>query len=163
MRWREFAEDCPELATLAAERFRRDELVLVGTLRPDGSPRVSAIEPDVAAGELFLGMMPDSVKADDLLRDPRVTVHSWPPGKDNQDGDIKLYGRAVEVTDPAVKRDYEDAIFARTAWRPKEPYHCFVVDVDSAGMVRFDSTGREEVWHWRPGRPLRKREIMREY
>ena len=159
MHWQEFATQCPELAGLAAARFVRDQVLLLGTLRPDGSPRISAVECDLAAGKLLIGMIHRSVKARDLLRDPRATVHSWPPGKDNPDGDVKLYGRAVEVTDPEVKRAYEDAIFKRIAWRPHEPYHCFAVDVESAGFLRFGGTDpeREEIWSWRAGGALTKR------
>lgn len=161
MRWREFAAECPELARLAAERFAADQLVLLGTLRPDGSPRISGVEPDIAAGDLMIGMIPHSVKALDLLRDPRMTVHSWPPDNKGERGDIKLYGRAVDITDPAGKRAYEEVIFARTAFRPTEPYHCFALDLTSAGMVRFSEGGRE-VWSWRPGGPMRRRSIPRD-
>jgi hypothetical protein len=158
MRWQEFTRECPELAELAAARFARDQLVLLGTLRPDGSPRISAVECDFVAGELMTGMIYRSVKARDLLRDPRATIHSWPPGKDNPDGDIKLYGRAVEVTAPAVKRAYEEALFARIQWRPKEPYNCFAVDVESAGFVRF-TEAEEEVWAWRESASLTRRTL----
>ena len=159
MHWQEFTRECPELAELAVARFARDQLVLLGTLRPDGSPRISAVECDFAAGELLTGMIHRSVKALDLRRDGRATVHSWPPSKDNHDGDIKLYGRAVEVTDPEVKRAYEDAIFKRIAWRPQEPYHCFAIDVESAGFLRFggEDGEQEEVWSWRAGGELTKR------
>jgi hypothetical protein len=39
--WHEFEVACPELAGLAHERLSGDELVLVGTLRSDGSPRIT--------------------------------------------------------------------------------------------------------------------------
>src|SRR2546429_4148987 len=110
MRWGGFCAECPELAELTSARFAADQLVLLGTLRADGSARISAVEPDIAAGELLVGMIPRSVKALDLLRDPRATLHSWPPDKEGRQGDIKLYGRAVAMTDPAGKRVYEDAI-----------------------------------------------------
>jgi hypothetical protein len=158
VRWREFAVDCPELAELVTQRFAADQLVLLGTLRPDGSPRISAVEPDIAAGELMIGMIPESVKARDLLRDPRFTLHSWPPDNKGERGDIKLYGRAVDAPDRSA---YEEAIFARTGWRPTGPYHCFAFDLTSAGLVRFSEAGRE-VWSWRPGRPMRRRLIPRE-
>ena len=44
----EFAEACPEIADRAAERFRRQELCMLGTLRADGSPRISPCELDFA-------------------------------------------------------------------------------------------------------------------
>lgn len=161
MRWNAFAAACPELAGLAAARFGADQLVLLGTLRPDGAPRISAVEPDIAAGDLMIGMIPGSVKARDLLRDPRATVHSWPPDNKGERGDIKLYGAMVDVTEPARKRAYEEVIFARTGWRPTEPYHCFALDLTSAGLVRFSAAGRD-VWSWRPESVLRKRLIPRE-
>src|SRR5256885_5617813 len=161
MRWYEFSTQCPELAELATARFAADQLALLGTLRADGSPRISAVEPDLAAGDLMIGMIFRSAKALDLLRDDRATVHSWPPDNQGRKGDIKLYARAVAVTDPAGKAAYEEAIFARSGWRPSEPYHCFAFDLRSAGPVRFDDAGRE-VWSWRPGQPLRRRLIPRD-
>jgi hypothetical protein len=55
MRWDEFADRCPEIAGLARQRFVKDELVLLGTNRRDGSPRISPNEIDFAAGRLLLG------------------------------------------------------------------------------------------------------------
>ena len=57
MRWKEFQTACPEIAELARERFTRDQLVMLGTLRADGSPRITPCEVDVADGELVMGMM----------------------------------------------------------------------------------------------------------
>jgi hypothetical protein len=37
-----------------------------------------------------------SKKAVDLLRDPRVVVHSVRSDKDGTDGDVKIYGRAID-------------------------------------------------------------------
>jgi hypothetical protein len=39
MRWEDFAAACPEIAGRAEERFRRQELCMLGTLRADGSSR----------------------------------------------------------------------------------------------------------------------------
>jgi len=39
-------------------------------------------------------MMWRSKKALDLLRDPRIVVHSVTSNKDGTDGDVKIYGRA---------------------------------------------------------------------
>src|SRR5919198_4629825 len=123
MRWEEFAAAAPELAELGRERLVRTNLCLVGTLRRDGSPRISPVEPYIVDGELLLGMMWQSRKALDLLRDPRVVVHSVVSDRDGTEGDFKLYGQAVDVQDPARREAYADATEARIDWRPEEPYH----------------------------------------
>jgi hypothetical protein len=57
MIWREFQGAVPELARLALERFQRTGVALVGTIRRDGTPRISPIEPVVAYDQLLLGML----------------------------------------------------------------------------------------------------------
>jgi len=155
MRWDEFSAACPELARLGEERLRARELCLVGTLRRNGWPRISPVEPDFAAGELMLGMMWRSPKALDLLRDPRLVVHSVVSSRMGTDGDFKLYGRAVDVREPERRAAYRAAIKARIDWEPAEPnYHLFAVDIDSAGFIVF---GEERYGlAWDPGRGLRR-------
>jgi hypothetical protein len=156
MRWIEFEQACPKLASIVRERFERDEIFLVGTLRPDGSPRISGLECDFVDGDLCTSMIWQSVKALDLLRDARVTIHSLVPDKAHEpehQGDIKLYGRAVLVTEPAKRASYEAAIQARINWQPVEPYHCFAFDIERAGHVRF-ADGDRQVVTWRAGGDL---------
>jgi Pyridoxamine 5'-phosphate oxidase len=148
MNWTEFMTVAPELAELAEERFARDQLVMLGTLRVDGSPRISPCEVDFAADELLLGMMWQSRKAKDLLRDPRIVVHSVTCNREGTDGDVKLYGRAREVLDPETRQTFRDAIKARIDWSPDEPdYHLFALDVEWAGYVRFAGESME-TWRW---------------
>ena len=138
MRWDEFAAAAPELAQLGEERFREKELCLVGTLRKNGWPRISPVEPDFVDGELMLGMMLRSPKARDLLRDPRITLHSAVSSRMGTEGDFKLYGRAVDVEDPERRAAYRAVIKARIDWEPTEPnYHLFAVDIEGAGFVTF--------------------------
>jgi hypothetical protein len=140
MRWDEFERRCPELAGLAGDRFAKDQLVMLGTLRRDGSPRISPCEVDLAAGQLLLGMMWRSPKALDLLRDARIVVHTVTCNGEGTDGDMKLYGRAIAVEDPDVRSAHRDAIRARIDWEPYEgSYHLFALDVRSAGYLRFES------------------------
>ena len=155
MRWHQFEKECPELAAMARDRLSTDQLVLLGTIRADGAPRVSPCEVDFAAGELMLGMMWRSRKALDLRRDPRIAVHSLPADKDNAGGDVKLDGRAVEVHDPAVRERYCAAIQARIDWHPTGDYHLFVLDVEHAATVRFRAEdGMMTVRRWYPGGPV---------
>jgi hypothetical protein len=97
MRWSEFSAAAPELAALGLDLFDATGLCLLGTLRRDGSPRISPCEPFVVDGELMLGMMWRSKKALDLLRDPRLVVHSPQCDRNGATGDFKLYGRVNEV------------------------------------------------------------------
>ena len=160
MRWDGFEAACPEIAVMARERFLADDLVLVGTLRRDGAPRISPNEPDFAAGRLFVSMMWRSKKALDLLRDPRIVVHSVTCDRMGSDGDIKLYGRAVEEHDPEVREAFREAIRARIDWAPDEPsYHCFSVEVESAGYTRFSETEGNRALAWEPERGLRELEL----
>ena len=155
MRWVEFERACPEIGELARARFERDRLVMLGTIRRDGSPRVSPCECDFGAGRLFVSMMWRSRKALDLLRDPRIVVHSVTTNKDGTDGDVKIYGRSVDEQDPDVRAAFREAIRRRIDWEPDEPaYHCFSVDVRSAGYTRFG--GRAEVVAWDEERGLRR-------
>ena len=148
MRWQEFETVCPELAVPARERFARDQLVLLGTVMSDGAARISPCEVDFADGDVLFGMMWQSYKALDLRRDPRLTVHSVPPDKDNKDGDIKLYGTAVDITELAERRAFEDAIEARIQWHPPGDYHLYALDVTRAATVRFGSEGMVvSRWH----------------
>ena len=154
MTWDQFTQICPEIAGLARARFVRDQLVLVGTIRKDGSPRISPCEVDLAAGHLFLGMMWKSKKALDLRRDPRVAVHSVTCDRDGTDGDVKLYGRAVEISDAHLRQVYRDAIKARIDWAPEEPeYHLFSIDIESAAFVKF--AGGHQTFVWDAERGLR--------
>lgn len=161
MKWREFAQECPEFASTVRERFEREQIFLLGTLSSDGTPRISGVECDFVDDDLMTGMIWKSAKAIDLLRDERVTIHSLVPDKEHESqnqGDLKLYGRAVPIDDPELKRRYEEVIEARINWRPDEPYHCFAFDLARAGMVRFVDDGRQ-VWTWQAGGEFVKRVI----
>jgi len=156
MRWDEFTDACPELAGLGEERLRGRELCLVGTLRRNGWPRISPVEPEFVDGELMLGMMWRSPKALDLLRDPRLVVHSVVSDRLGSEGDFKLYGRAVPVEESERRARYRATIKARIGWEPEEPnYHVFAVDVGSAGFVTF-AEGNRFGLAWDPGGGLRR-------
>ena len=152
MKWEGFAAAAPELARLGQDLFDRTGLCILGTIRRDGSPRISPCEPFVVDGELTLGMMWRSRKALDLLRDPRLVVHNAQCDRAGADGDFKLYGRVWDVADPLSRERYADVLDARIDWRPREPYHLFAVDIESAGYIRFGKDPR--ALRWTAGRGL---------
>ena len=126
--WRDVESESPELAAKVRTRFEAHGLGFMATLRKDGSPRLSGIEPLFGEGELWLGMMPDSLKAADLLRDPRVALHSAGIDKNVADGDAKIAGLAIPVEDEETYAVYSRA--AGTGYRPDfGTFHLFRVDV----------------------------------
>ncbi len=157
MNWAEFKEAAPELAELGEERFERTGVVLVGTVRRDGTPRISPVEFLFLDGDLFLGMMWQSRKALDLLRDPRCLVHSAVIDKNDPAGEFKIRGRAVNIDDPAVIERYCQALQEATNWRPEGPFHLFAVDIDHAVHIKYLENGDQSVVEWRPGVPSRER------
>ena len=76
--WADFETAAPGLATQGRELIERFRFVLVGTIRSDGTPRISAVEAHLVGGRLMLVMIPDTLKARDLLRDPRALVWQNP-------------------------------------------------------------------------------------
>ncbi len=51
------------------------------------------------SGQLYLSMW-RSQKALDLLRDPRCCVHNAVSDRMATDGEFKVYGRALDITNP---------------------------------------------------------------
>jgi predicted pyridoxine 5'-phosphate oxidase superfamily flavin-nucleotide-binding protein len=67
-------------------RLNAARLALLGTLRHDGSPRISPVEPVIVGGQLLIGAMAWSAKAGDLRRDPRYVLRSAVTGPDSSAG-----------------------------------------------------------------------------
>jgi hypothetical protein len=153
MTWDRFHTEAEPLAALARDRFEGAGLILLGTLRRNGFPRISPVEPLIFDGQLYLGMMWQSRKALDLRRDPRCVVHSVVTSKDGTEGDVKVYGRAIERADPEERSRYGAALFDRIGWRPPGDFHLFSVDIEEVGYFRVEGTGHR-VGHWCPGQTL---------
>src|SRR5437588_4427294 len=106
MRWADLERDAPLLAARARERLVEPGVLLVATIRRDGTPRLSPVEPLLLDGDLWLSMMWQSRKAADLLRDDRILVHSIITNRDGGSGEVKVRGRAIAVEDLDVRARY---------------------------------------------------------
>jgi len=155
--WAEFAEAAPKLAQLFRERLDKTGVALVGTIRKDGTPRISPLEANIFEDHLLLGMMWQSKKALDLLRDPRCLVHSVVSNKDGREGEAKLRGRAVDVADQALRERSAQHSLETTGWRPEEPYHLFWLDIEEAAFIEYQPNGDQLLIEWRAGSPARER------
>lgn len=135
--WTDVTAVAPDLADDVRARFEAHGLGLLATLRADGSPRISGVEPWFAHDQLWLGMMPDSLKARDLQRDPRLELHSATVDKQVTDGDARIGGRAVEVLDPDRQRLAMGAFEEVSGYPPPPgPFHLFEVDVRALVLTR---------------------------
>ena len=148
MNWNEFAKAAPDLAKAGEERFERWGLILLGSLRKDGTPRISPVEPLIVDGELMLGMMWQSKKALDLLRDPRCLVHSIITDRKGNEGEFKLRGRARDISDLEIRKAYGKALFEKIGWRPQEPeLHLFAIDIEHTALIAFEGA-KKSVQTW---------------
>ena len=133
MKWQEFARQDPAMAALGQERLDRNGLIMLATLRKNGWPRISPVEPLFFNGQLYLGMMWQSQKALDLLRDPRCSVHNAVSDRHGSEGEFKVYGRATAVTNAAELKGYSDAMAQKIGIEfDGQEFHCFAIDIDSA-------------------------------
>jgi hypothetical protein len=132
--WGEAAAAAPELAAKVRARFEAHGLALLATLRKDGSPRIAGIETLFGEGEVWLGMMPKSLKAKDLLRDPRLALHSATTDKMVSKGDAKLSGLARHVEDEDTFERYRTASGGAEG-QSLGGFHLFNVDVKEMSFL----------------------------
>ncbi|MEU8527305.1 pyridoxamine 5'-phosphate oxidase family protein [Streptomyces sp. NPDC048629] len=147
--WADFQQAEPDLAATVRERFGKYTHHVLATLRKDGSPRLTGLEAKFPLDELVLTMMPDSRKAQDLLRDPRFSLLANPGGgAEMGGGDVRVSGRAIEATDQETLDRFAKAIGAPL------PFHLFRLDLTE--VVRTTVENDELVVRtWHPGRPVR--------
>ena len=159
MDWVELTRRQPGLAELGQQRLLGPGVVLVATIRGDGTPRLSPVEPFVLDGILWLSMLWHSRKAADLLRDPRILVHSIITSRDGGEGEFKIRGTARAEGSAAVQARYAAAVGASLGWSP-EPgrFHLFAVSIGDVTFIRYDdATGDQFVARWPPAREFVRR------
>jgi Pyridoxamine 5'-phosphate oxidase len=157
--WKDFAQAEPDFAGRVKARFDSHKHKMMATLRKDGSPRLSGIETTFADGQLWLGMMPESRKALDLRRDPRLALHSASVDPKMADGDAKLAGRAIEHIADDVKTSFAKTLGEAGQQMPEGPFHLFSVDIQEAVVIRLGEPADHLVIEtWREGQGLKRTE-----
>jgi Pyridoxamine 5'-phosphate oxidase len=149
MRWNDLMADAPRFSELVRQRLFNPGVVLVVTVRRDGTPRLSPVEPLIFECDLWLSMMWQSRKVSDLRRDDRILVHSIVTTREGaEEGEVKMRGHAIPVDDPEVRARYCDAV-AVLGWRPEEPwFHLFRIDIDDVTLIRYEQSGDQHVARW---------------
>ncbi|GAA4480563.1 pyridoxamine 5'-phosphate oxidase family protein [Rhodococcus olei] len=151
--WQEFTESAPLVSTVFRRRHAATgNLCLLATLRSDGFPRISPIEPRVFEGELWIAGMPGTTKFRDLARDPRFCLHTATVDSMVGDGDAKVWGRVHDVRDPALHERFAVALFEETGFdlRGREFRPFYAADITAASAVELVD-GHLDITIWRPG------------
>lgn len=111
--WDEFSRAAPAIAEVFVRRHAATgNLCMLGTLRADGSPRVSPMEPRFVEGRLWVVGMPGTAKFRDLARDPRYTLHTATVDTRVGEGDAKIWGTVEDVPDDALHQRFAEALHA---------------------------------------------------
>ena len=93
-------------------------LAFLATIRRDGGPRLHAVCPFIVDGGLYVFLVP-SPKRDDLHRDGRFALHSY-PCPDNED-EFYITGQAVFEADPTSIEGLRAAFLAERDWTNRPP------------------------------------------
>ena len=133
--WSQFTAASPQLAAGIRALLLQygPGLGYLATIRPDGGPRVHPVSPVVTDEALYCFLV-RSPKRDDLGRNGRYALHSYPP-EDNDD-EAYLAGCATPVQDPRVIARLADALNAS----PQIDWRLFELSVDAA-MLRRHGNG----------------------
>jgi len=135
----------PRFAALGREKLAGPGVVLVGTVRRDGSPRISPVEPLFWKGDLWLSMGLGTMKARDLRRDARILVHSIVTNRDGGDGEFKVRGHAVHEGDPRLNAQVAAVIENELGWRPEVgKFHLFRIDIEDVAFIHWDDRNNDQ-------------------
>jgi hypothetical protein len=155
--WADFETAAPELAARGRELIDRFGYVLLGTIRRDGTPRISPVEARVVEGHLMIVMIRDTHKARDVLRDPRLVLNTPISDPADPGSEFKLRGRVVVVEDRDLVEDAANATEAASGWRPPVDWHFFTVDLEDAALMDWDR-GELTMTRWSRERGLERLE-----
>jgi Pyridoxamine 5'-phosphate oxidase len=155
--WGEFVDAAPHIAeTFTRRHAATGNLCLLATLRSDGSPRISPIEPRIVEGQLVLVGMPGTTKFRDLGRDPRFCLHTATVDPHLGDGDAKVWGEVVNEQDKRLHQRFATKLFEESGFdlRGKDIDPFYVADITSASSIEVDKN-KLKIRIWKPGAPER--------
>ncbi len=140
MRWSQFEASNQDLGALVRQKLIEPGLVMVATIRGDGTPRVSPVNPHVWDGDLCLSLASTTRKAADVRRDSRVLVHNVVSRVDGADGELKLRARAVPETDDTALDGFAASVKERTGWAPPPgTFSLFRLDINDVTFIEREN------------------------
>lgn len=130
--WGAFKGSDPQLALLIRGLLLQygQGMAYLATVRRDGGPRVHPVSP-VFGDEALYCFVIDSPKRDDLLRDGRYALHSFPA--ESSDAEAYLSGRVRQVLNLSIV----DRVAREHRASPGVDWTLFELSVDLAMLHRY--------------------------
>jgi hypothetical protein len=151
--WKEFTETAPQISAVFTRRHAATgNLCMLGTLRSDGFPRISPVEPRFFEDQLWIVGMPGTTKFKDLARDPRFCIHTATIDTEVKDGDAKLWGTVDDVQDKALHQRFAQDLYQQTGLdiRGQDFDHCYRAELTGGSAVQV-ADGHLDITIWTPG------------
>jgi hypothetical protein len=133
IRWSEIESAAPSIAERARQRLEATRVALLGTLRGDGSPRISPVEPYFSHGHLLFGAMAWSRRTGDLRADPRC-----PAQRDHGPGRRRTRSQALRTRDRGTDEIRNGCSAAWWQASPAATAVVFSLTVERATVVEWD-------------------------
>jgi len=146
--WGTFQGSDPQLAVLIRELLLQygQGTAYLATVRRDGGPRVHPVSPIIGEEALYCFVIA-SHKRDDLIRDGRYALHSFPA--ESSDAEAYLCGRARQVFNLSIV----DRVAREHRASPGADWTLFELSVDFAMLHRYIPGTRPYVWRAPRARP----------
>jgi hypothetical protein len=151
--WSEFAAEAPHIAEIFVRRHTdAQNLCLMATIRSDGYPRISPLEPRIIEPQLVMVGMPGTSKYKDLERDPRLCLHTATVDPHLADGDVKIWAKAVNLKDESLHERFADDLFEASGFDVRgekfDPF--YVADITGASSIELVDN-QLVITIWKPG------------
>jgi Pyridoxamine 5'-phosphate oxidase len=148
--WKDFSTAAPELARVGGTLLNQFGvgLAFLATVRRDGAPRLHPVCPVVSGERLFVLITTTSPKHEDLVRDGRYALQTFPQPKPGSD-EFSLAGRARLIDDPATRA----AVLRDARHRADESEALFELWIERVMHTRWENVLTPEMrpsrekWH----------------
>jgi hypothetical protein len=148
--WHEFAAAAPELAATGESLLFQFGvgLAFLATVRKDGGPRLHPVCPVLSHGRLYVLIIPASPKQQDLLRDGRYALQTFPQPKPDS-AEFYLTGQADLIKEPSLRQ----AVFHDAKHKAHESESLFELKVERVMHTTWEGWGTAELrplhrkWH----------------
>lgn len=144
--WKDFSAAAPDLAQVGSALLNQFGvgLAFLATVRGDGAPRLHPVCPVISGERLFVLITTTSPKHEDLIRDGRYALQTFPQPKPGSD-EFSLAGRARLIDDAATRA----AVLRDARHRADESEALFELWIERVMHTRWENVLRPDM---RPAR-----------